>query len=835
MRAVKPSVGPESRQRRCAWPGYLHRRSAPCCAHVAAALPRRGADLRPGRDRRPHRAAVGRHPGHPAAPGVRPDSALRAGGAQPLRRPRPGLVLEQHPHRRAHRHAPRRAQPLGHRQGRRGRRLGPAGAAGRPRRRPRLLRPDGGQPGLPAGGGARRAVDGRARSAARRRLAAIPHRLGRPVGEPAGLPQRRRGRPAHPRRLPGVRAVAGRGGADRRVRGGDGRHRRRRSALLRPGLPVPRRAHGQRQVRPDAAAEPGAAAPDRRAAHRRAPADRHRLGGPGPRARPRGALMEVAEAVGAALVGCGVQQVFGVVGSGNFAVTTAMVAAGARYVAARHEGGAATMADAYARMSGTVAAVSVHQGCGLTNAMTGLTEAAKSRTPLVVLAAEATSPRSNFAVDQTALATAVGAVPLRITSAGAAVAQAAAAVATALHDRRVVLLNLPLDVQAREAPDLPAPGAPAAPPLATPDPADAERLAQALADAHRPVFVAGRGARGAGCRRALEELAERCGALLATSAVAKGLFAGSPWSLDVSGGFASPLAAELISGADLVVGWGCQLNMWTMRHGRLIADDAVVVQVDDEPDALGAQRAISFGIPGDVRAVAVAVCGVLADRPRPGYRTPEVRRAIAERIRWRDVPFEDTGGHGLVDPRALTITLDDALPAERVVAVDSGNFMGYPSMFLDVPDEFGFCFTQAFQSVGLGLSTAIGAALARQDRLAVAALGDGGALMGAAELETVVRLGLPMVVVVYDDAAYGAEVHHFGPAGLPLDTVRFPDTDLAAIGRGYGFEAVTVRRFADLEGVRQWLDGPRERPLLVDAKVTRARPSWWLEEAFRGH
>jgi thiamine pyrophosphate-dependent acetolactate synthase large subunit-like protein len=212
-----------------------------------------------------------------------------------------------------------------------------------------------------------------------------------------------------------------------------------------------------------------------------------------------------------------------------------------------------------------------------------------------------------------------------------------------------------------------------------------------------------------------------------------------------------------------------------------------------------------------------------------------VRHAITERGRWRDEPFEDAGGAGFIDPRTLTIALDDLLPVERVVAVDSGNFMGYPSMFLDVPDEHGFCFTQAFQSVGLGLATAIGAAVARPDRLPVAALGDGGTLMAASELETAVRLGLPMVVVVYDDAAYGAEVHHFGPDGHPLDTVRFPETDVAAIARGYGFEALTVRDVRDLHGVRAWLAGPRSAPLLVDAKVTRDQPSWWLEEAFRGH
>jgi thiamine pyrophosphate-dependent acetolactate synthase large subunit-like protein len=542
--------------------------------------------------------------------------------------------------------------------------------------------------------------------------------------------------------------------------------------------------------------------------------------------------MTVADVVGQVLVRAGIDAAFGVVGSGNFAVTNAMVAAGARYVAARHEGGAATMADAHARMSGRPAAVTVHQGCGLTNALTGMTEAAKSRTPLVVLAAEATSPRSNFFVDQAALATAIGAVPMRVDSAGEAAERAAAAVATAVGERRVVLLNLPLDVQGLEAGGHEGP----APPEPVPAPADAdgaERLAEALRTARRPVFVAGRGARGA--RAGLESLAERSGALLATSAVAKGLFAGNPWSLDVSGGFASPLADELISGADLVVGWGCQLNMWTMRHGRLIADDAVVVQVDVEPDALGAQRTLTFGVVGDVRATAEAVAARLDGPDAAGYRTPEVATAIRERVRWRDVPFVPLGGTGRIDPRSLTIALDDLLPSERVVAVDSGNFMGYPSMFLDVPDEFGFCFTQAYQSIGLGLATAIGSALARPDRLPVAALGDGGALMGASELETVVRLGLPMVVVVYDDAAYGAEVHHFGPHGLPLETVRFPETDFASIARGYGFEAVTVREVDDLAPVADWLAGPRDAPLLVDAKVVADEPSWWLEEAFRGH
>jgi thiamine pyrophosphate-dependent acetolactate synthase large subunit-like protein len=314
--------------------------------------------------------------------------------------------------------------------------------------------------------------------------------------------------------------------------------------------------------------------------------------------------------------------------------------------------------------------------------------------------------------------------------------------------------------------------------------------------------------------------------------VASGLFAREPWSLGISGGFASPLAAELISGADLVVGWGCSLNMWTMRHGALIGPDARVVQVDLDADALGAHRPVDLGVLGDAGATAADVLAGFGG-VRTGYRTGEVRAAIAERVRWRDVPYDDIGGPGGIDPRTLSIALDDLLPAERTVAVDSGNFMGYPSAYLQVPDEHGFCFTQGFQSIGLGLATAIGAALARPDRLPVAALGDGGALMAAAELETVVRLGLPMVVVVYDDRGYGAEVHHF--TGADHATVTFPDTDIAAIGRGYGFDAVTVRALDDLEAVAGWLAGARTAPLLVDAKIASDGGAWWLAEAFRGH
>jgi len=110
--------------------------------------------------------------------------------------------------------------------------------------------------------------------------------------------------------------------------------------------------------------------------------------------------------------------------------------------------------------------------------------------------------------------------------------------------------------------------------------------------------------------------------------------------------------------------------------------------------------------------------------------------------------------------------------------------------------------------------------------------------MGISELETVVRLGRPMLIVVYNDAAYGAEVHHFGSDGYPLECVTFPHGDLAAMARGFGCEAITVRTREDLDPVRAWLSrirpGQQGPSMLIDAKIVSKRGAWWLEEAF-GH
>ncbi|TQL41948.1 thiamine pyrophosphate-dependent acetolactate synthase large subunit-like protein [Homoserinimonas aerilata] len=542
--------------------------------------------------------------------------------------------------------------------------------------------------------------------------------------------------------------------------------------------------------------------------------------------------MKVSEAVGRALVQWGVDQVFGVAGSGNFEVTTAMVDAGAKYVSARHEGGAASMADGYARLARKVTVASVHQGPGLTNALTGLAEAVKAHTPLIMVAGEtpATMKTSNFWIDQASSAEALGAVAFRLESPATALADAARAF-TLARTGQPVLLGLPLDVQAGEidwngtAPELPTPASPPAPS------ADAvAELVSRLSAAQRPLVVGGRGAFGA--HDELVRLAEASGALLATSAMARGLFNDDPWNVDVMGGFANESMSELIQGADLIVAFGASLNRWTSRNGELIGDTPVI-QVDANRAAFSLHRPVTTSVIGDAALVAVAVAAALPARGDAGYRTPETAEKLATGRLWRDQPFEARTADDRIDPRSLAVALDELLPNERVVTADAGSHTEYTAMYLQVPDDRGYCLPLGFQCIGLALASSIGAAVAQPDRLPVAGIGDGGFMMSLVELDTAVRLGLPLVVVVYNDSAYGAEVHHFGHSGQPLDIVEFPDTDIAAIARGFGCDGITVRSLDDLSGLRDWLDGDRTRPIVIDAK-TISFPSWVDAHAFVG-
>ncbi|HUA70033.1 MAG TPA: thiamine pyrophosphate-binding protein [Solirubrobacteraceae bacterium] len=542
----------------------------------------------------------------------------------------------------------------------------------------------------------------------------------------------------------------------------------------------------------------------------------------------------VADVVGATIAAQGVKDAFGILGSGNLVVTNALVRHGARFHHARHEMSAVCMADGYARVTGGVGVASVHQGPGLTNTMTGLAEAAKSRTPLLILSGEtpAAALTSNFRIDQHDLVESVGAIADRVHGASTAADDAARAYQRAMTEWRPVVLMLPIDIQPQSAVQT-APSRPPLPRLDPPEPApDAvRRAADLLRTAQRPAIIAGRGAVLSGAGPALEDLGATIGAILATSAPANGLFAGLPFALGISGGFASPFAAQTLPQADVVLVAGASVNHWTTKHGALIAPTAKVIQIDIDPRAIGRNRPADAALIADVDAAAKALRAALGTHHSEGFRTPELSTGIANNT-WRHDPYEDASTDEWIDPRTVSIALNDLLPHNKAVAVDSGHFLGYPSMFLDVPDARSWLFPNGFQAVGLGLGNAIGAAIANPDRPTVAAIGDGGAFMALAELETAARLKLTLLVVIYDDAAYGAEVHHFAPMGHDVSLVRFPDADLAGIARAAGAKAATVRRTEDLSVIEDWLANPHG-PLVLDVKVNPTICAEWLEEAFR--
>lgn len=543
--------------------------------------------------------------------------------------------------------------------------------------------------------------------------------------------------------------------------------------------------------------------------------------------------LTVAEAVGRTLAHLGVAHVFGVVGSGNFHATNALIDAGVRFTAARHEMGATCMADAYTRATGKLSVVSLHQGCGLTNAMTGIGEAAKCRTPVLIMTGDTPgyATTSNFWIDQDAAVEALGARSWRVHRAATAIQDAYRAYVMCASDRRTVVFSMPIDLQ-EELIEWDPSMVPALTDrvVAGAAPEGVRRLVDALAAAKRPVIVGGRGAWGAVPE--LRALAEASHALLTTSAAGRGLFHEDEWHLDVMGGFATDGAAALIEDADLIVAFGAALNRWTTRSGSLLRG-STVIQVDDTSEALGRNHPVDLGICGDSALVAAATTMLIRERggiAGPGYRTSAVALRVAESLDWGDQPYEDRSDASHIDPRALTNALDDMLPLERVVIPDGGNFNAYPAMLFRVADQQGYCVPLAFQSIGLSLASGIGAGVALPDRMPIVGVGDGGFMMTLVELDTAVRLGLGMVVVVYNDSAYGAEVQHFKFQTDKLDTVTFPETDIAAIARGYGCEAITVRQVSDLQAVQGWLDGARNVPLVIDAK-TAAFPSWVMSHA----
>lgn len=523
-----------------------------------------------------------------------------------------------------------------------------------------------------------------------------------------------------------------------------------------------------------------------------------------------------------------IDHVFGVMGNGNAHFLDALErSTDVHYTAVRHEAGGVVAADAYHRASGRLAAATATYGAGFTNTLTALAESVQAHVPLVlVVGDEPTSGPRPWDVDQIALASAVGARTYTVGRADAA-ATTVIAIEHALAYRVPTVLAIPYDVAKLEAGSVPAAPQPTLPAPIAPSPfarAAIADLAAALAAAERPVLIAGRGAWISGAADALGRLADATGAVTATTALGRGMFPRPEFDLGVTGGFGADGAMELISTADVAVVFGAGLNQFTMRFGALFAPGTRVVQVDIAPAATHPH--VGGFIRGDARLVAEALCDELATRDAApsGWR----ERVDIAALRARD-GGDPLAPDGRLDPRSVAERIGELLESapstrDRVVVTDGGHFLGWANMYWSVasPDRMMMVGT-AYQSIGLGFPSVAGAARARPEATIVLSTGDGGGLMALSDLESAVRVAAGRgLAVVWNDAAYGAEINLYGLQGLARDPMLIPEVDFAGLASAVGARGVVVRTLADLDELARWVQVPAsDRPfLLLDCRIS---------------
>ena len=503
------------------------------------------------------------------------------------------------------------------------------------------------------------------------------------------------------------------------------------------------------------------------------------------------------EALAQAFAAEGVDTHFTLMGDGNMHWVAAMQKLdGMTTFSVRHEHCACAMAMGYHCATGKVGVASVTCGPGLTQIMTALTTASRGRIPLVVFAGEAPIHAKwyNQALDQPPFAAACDAHYISAHSPQRMHHYVREAFYLARHERKPVVLGVPYDLQKQPLPNIGAyqPSSAVLPRVepTPPHPRQIDELVDKLLRAKCPIILAGRGVLQSGATAEVEEIAERSGALLATTLLARGMFDHNPFSLGIAGGFARDIAREVGAKADLVIAIGTSLNYYTVDGGNMFPK-AEVAQIDIAP--LGLAHGMKSGdqhLAADAKLAAAAIVEQLRAR---GKTAADIRSAeLARRI--KDEPADGAAfpiDAGTLDPRRVIEELDRVIPKD----FDSVSGSGHQSYFHSVmrgrrPENYHAI--RAFGAIGSGISYAIGVAAARNNGRVVLFEGDGSFLMHIQELEMVQRHGLKLLFCIFNDGAYGAEIHKLRADGVDDSGSVFGRTDFAAIAKGFGLRGTNV-------------------------------------------
>jgi acetolactate synthase I/II/III large subunit len=475
--------------------------------------------------------------------------------------------------------------------------------------------------------------------------------------------------------------------------------------------------------------------------------------------------------------------------------------------------------------TGKVGVASSTQGPGLARMTTALIVAARSRTPLVVYTSKTALNNEHVGqyLDQDRLVSATGAGYIEVLTPSYAETAVRDAFYRARRESRPIVLCAPLDVQRMECD---ADGDEYAPSTEMfsgqqairPDLERLQEAARIIGQSKKPVIILGRGAMSAAAKDAATRLADRIGALVATTLVAKGTLADSEYYVGVSGLFSAREVIELFSEADCVIAVGARLSTHTVSGGYLYPE-ARFIHIDIAPHVvMGSDRGADCYVQGDATATLKELVDLLAKDGGggQGFHTAEVRRIL--RHAGRD-PAEFEIEPGTVDPREAVQLLDERLPPE-VNLVSSGNAHACAFRVMLMKRRRGLqMFVTAFGCIGQALPTAVGAALGTAGPL-VCVDGDGSALQNIQELDTVARLNLKFLYVVMNDEAYGAEYHKLRAHERDgnLSVVRSPD--FAGLGRDFGCRGASARTLDELgAAVDEFLAG--DGPMVLDVRISR--------------
>lgn len=531
--------------------------------------------------------------------------------------------------------------------------------------------------------------------------------------------------------------------------------------------------------------------------------------------------MKLHSAIAKALYSSGVRTVFGLMGEANMHIINDLIVVhDVKYVSVVREDGAVLAADAYARVTGKLGIATVTHGPALTNTVTALTEAARNRTSMLLIAGD-TAP-DDFGnlqnINQEDVVRLTGAGFANVASSASALRTVHGAIRRAVAERRPIVLNVPRHLQEVDVEYSVSNAIEPTLKGIRPDVNSLDRALGAIASAARPLILAGKGASDREARQALLQLAVRLGAPVATTLSAKGAFAGSPLDVGIFGGLSSPRAGAVISRSDCLVVFGASLNEYTTEHGLLV-EGKRIIQCDLDPTQIGRWVPVDVAVIGDAASVALEASEWI-DQLDVGARPVW----CAELFQSEEDPraeFEDRSDDDSVDMRTCAIRVNEIFPRDRILVTDLGRFFMPVARYLEVPEPAAFVCPLNFGSIGLALASAVGAATGNPDRPVLAAVGDGGLMSSIAEFSTAVRYSLNVTLLVFNDGGYGVEYHNFLQRGLDPAPTLFDWPDFAAVARALGGEGFTVANLGHLHELESVLH-ERTGPLLIDVRVDPA-------------